>query len=126
VEPVTGWIDPAWVQRQLHEIRGVADEAEVRVREKALWEAVLAATARRTCENPIECARLALTSKRTLDLEAPSNKEERLAALFRQLLGRHHEAMKAAEERDLVAYARIVQAALGLVGDIRKAMNERA
>jgi len=91
MEPVTGWIDPAWVQRQLHEIRGVADEAEVRVREKALWEAVLAASARRTCENPIECARLALTSKRTLDLEAPSNKEERLAALFRQLLGRHHD-----------------------------------
>ena len=57
MEPVTGWIDPAWVQRQLHEIRGVAEEAEVRVREKALWEAVLAATARRTCENPIECAR---------------------------------------------------------------------
>src|SRR6266487_5933202 len=124
MQPVTGWIDPAWVQRQLHEIRGVADEAEVRVREKALWEAVLTATARHTCENPTECARLALTSKRTLEIDAP-DRQERSAALFRQLLARHHEAMKAAEERDLVAYERIVQAALRLVGVIQKDAEER-
>jgi hypothetical protein len=100
MQPVTGWIDPAWVQRQLHEIRGV-DEGEVRLREAALWEAVLTATARRTCENPTECARLGLTSKRTLEVEAP-NKVARSAALFRQLLARHQEATKAVQERDLV------------------------
>jgi len=125
MEPVSGWIDPAWVQRHLHEIRGVTDEVEVRVREKTLWDAVLTATARGTCENPRECARLALTSKRTLELEAP-DKQERSAALFRQLLARHHEATKAAQERDLAAYERIVQAALGLVADIRKVAEERA
>jgi len=119
VQPVTGRIDPAWVQRQIHEIRGVADDVEVRVREKALWEAVLAATALGNCENPRECARLALTSKRTLDVEFP-DKRERSAALLRQLVARHHEAAKAAEAGDLVAYERIVHAALGLVGDIRK------
>jgi len=115
----SGRIDPAWVQRQLHEIRGLADEVEVRVQEKALWEAVLAATALGTCENPRECARLALTSKRTLDVEFP-DAQERQAALLRQLLARHAEAAKAAEQDDLVAYERIVQATLRLVGEIRK------
>lgn len=114
-----GRIDPAWVQRQLHEIRGVPDEVEVRVREKALWEAVLAVTALGNCENPKECARLALTSKRTLEVESP-DKQERSAVLLRRLLARHHEAAKAAEAGDLVAYERIVRAALVLVGDIRK------
>ncbi|MGH7548017.1 MAG: hypothetical protein ACREMM_07575 [Gemmatimonadales bacterium] len=77
MKSITGRIDPAWVQRQLHEIRSVQDQVEVRVREKALW-------------------------------------------LLRQLFARHLEAAKAAEAGDLVAYERIVRAALGLVGDIRK------
>ena len=119
MQAVGGRIDAAWVQRQLHEIRGVADEAEVRVREKALWEAVLAATALGSCENPRECARLALTSKRTLEVEFP-DQQARAAALLRQLVARHDEAAKAAQAGDLVAYERIVHAALGLVGDIRK------
>ena len=88
MQPVTGRIDPAWVQRQLHEIRGVADDVEVRVREKALWEAVLAATALGNCENPRECARLALTSKRTLDVEFPDKRERSAALLGGGRLGR--------------------------------------
>jgi hypothetical protein len=71
MKPISGRIDQTWVQHQLHEIRGLADEKEVSAREKALWEAVLAATALGMCENPKECARLALTSKRTLDVESP-------------------------------------------------------
>ena len=123
MQAVGGRIDPAWVQRQLHEIRELVDDVEARVREKALWEAVLAATARGNCENPRECARLALTSKRTLDVEPP-DKQERSAALLRQLVARHLEAAKAAEEGDLVAYERIVQAGLRLVGEIRKVQEQ--
>jgi hypothetical protein len=125
MKPISGRIDQTWVQHQLHEIRGLADEKEVNALEKALWEAVLAATALGMCENPKECARLALTSKRTLDLESP-DRLGRPAALLRQLVARHQEAAKAAEEGDLAAYERIVQVCLGLVDEIHRVQEELA
>ena len=57
-------VDPDYVRAAIAKIEEAGDDDGVaHARENDLYEAVLQAIAAGTCENPTECARLALTSK---------------------------------------------------------------